>query len=146
MSNPNTLIPILDGQPVFGDPSRFVSLQFDGTMAESDAFLGLPAGTTTYPPAENGTAWAVSGVLVGPSSAAVMIAQATLAAFAGLTVPFGRPTGLAFPGWFEVRQNCWFPAAELAWGAGGVVEVAPNAYQVGYRVMLHEVGGLVTPT
>lgn len=142
----NTLIPTLDGQPVLGDPGRFSSLQFNGTPAEADAFLGLTPGTTVYPPSQNGNAWAVVGTLVGQTSAAVTAAQASLAAFVGLSVPLGRPTGLPFPGNYEVRQSCYFEPADLAWSGDGIVEVAPNAYSLGYRLMLHEIGGVVTPT
>lgn len=139
--------PLLDGIPVFGDPSQFSSAQFGGPPANEDTFLGLTPGTTRYAPAANGAAWAVAGVLVGPTPAAVSAAQAQLQACAGLEpVAFARPTGLQFPGDYEVRQSCYFEPGELVFSPGGIVEITSSSYSIGYKLVLHQVGDNVTPS
>lgn len=139
-----TAPPTLGGQTVFGDPAQFASYQLNGPPANEDTWLGLTPGTTVYAPAINGSAWAILGVMTGQSSGAVAAAQAVLASYAGLTVPFGRPNGQQFLCRWEVRQSCYFEPGELVWDAGGIVEFAPNAYQIAYRMILRQIGDIVT--
>ena len=141
-----TAPPTFGGQQVFGDPAQFTSAPIGGSPLNEDAWLGLTPGTTTYRPAINGAAWAISGVMTGQTSAAVAAAQAALSSLAGLTLAFGRPTGLQFPGSWEVRQSCYFEPGELVWNAGSIVNPAPNSYQIAYKMILRQIGDIVTPS
>lgn len=142
--NQTIFTPTFNGQPVFGDPTKFKSLRFNGTLLDADAFLGLTPGTTIYNPSIGGGSWEVTGVLTGQTQSLVEAAQATLQALAGITAAFGRPTGNRFPSGFEYYQGCWFPSQNLV--LGDISNVWTNYWTCPFTLLLLMLKGIPTPT
>lgn len=136
--------PTLLGQPVFGDPAQLTATLFTGTAVDQDAFLGVAPGTTRYAPCPaRGGAFALTGVLVGGSSADVQAAQQGLLAMAGLNGGNAiLPTGLGFSGW-DPWQSVWFGPGDLVFDPGGITADLGGTWQLGYRLILHRIGGTI---
>jgi hypothetical protein len=139
------LSPFFLGQAPFGDPKQFTAAVFTGPAAAEDTFLGVAPGTTRYNPCAAGGAIACTGVLVGPTSAAVATAQAALAALAGECGTLIVPTGMATFGGFDTWSGCRFAPGDLAFSPGGIV-AAPSGggYQLPYRVVFRRAGPPIT--
>ena len=134
------VIPTFAGLQPFGDPSRFRARPFSGTAAEADAFTGAAAGTTVYAPAPG---VAISGYLIGATTAAVQSARAALAGLAWQSGPALLPTRLTWRGW-DLWSSCRFAPTDLVFDAAGIVPVSQTyaaGYQLAYRLILRLTGG-----
>lgn len=141
MSSTTFYTPTLDGLSLFGDPAQFTALPLAGSAADVDAWLGLTVGTTQYGPNTSGAAFAVSGVLLDTSSAAVLADQIALTAATALRgVDFGRPTGSPWPPVYLVHTGCWIEPGELVFSAGGITSVGNGLYQLPYRAVVRQAG------
>ncbi len=141
MANATVLTPAFNGMQIFGDPTQFAASVLAGSAVDVDAWLSVTPGTTVYSPNTSGGAFAVSGVLLDTSSAAVLADQVALTAATALRgVDFGRPTGLPWPPVYLIHTGCWIEPAELIFGAGGIVAVGNGLYQLPYRAVVRQIG------
>jgi len=135
---PSPLVPLFNGQPLFGDPPSFTSAPLTGGAAGVDEFLGFTPGTTLYSEGPGGRGWGIAGTFRGPTAAAVTAQAATLWSSAGIRAPFGRPTGARFPGNFETWPNCEFLFTELVTNPTGVLLSAGNMYVLTYLLVIRQ--------
>lgn len=128
-----SIAPRFNGHFVFGVQDRFVCTPMVCGGASIDFWLGNTLGTTTGPPQQ---CWGLSGLITGPTSAAVTTSLATLAGLAGIDSEFGFPTGSRLPGvnFFWTPRPCYFRPPELITGV--VTPMPGNVYGATFRMIM----------
>jgi hypothetical protein len=123
----------LGGSLLFGDLPSFACGPLVRTPASIDTFLGRQPGTTLH--GAQGGCYAVTGVFIGGTSAAVQQQIDAMTAMAGASVSFGFPTGDPFPGDFLWSPRwCYFDADEFL--PGSIASGPGNQYSAPYRLVI----------
>jgi hypothetical protein len=134
--------PLFSGQPIFGDKTQFMAVQFLVDVPKQiDMWLGLAAGTTQYGAPSGGRCWGIQGTLIDVSPDMVSADQAMLLAFIGQNATLGLPTGFAWPGDYYQYHNCRYVASEIKLGT--IMHSPGNQWQSSYRLIIRQTSNQV---
>ncbi len=143
------LVSLYCGQPIFGDPSSFVSTRLQGAVeatalynslmpAKIDAFLNLPPGTTQFGATSDGCVFVCSGIFYDLSAVGVAEQQDFMISFAGIASLWLRPTGLPWPGNAEFWKNSTFRASEVVFQP--ITSSPGNQFTCTYNMIIRTLG------